>query len=98
MSEIVEPEKDAFGFPIKVKEPKKEKEESIPWGKITIGILISLAIFVHLFFCALAGYLCYKENQGDNITILIFKIMICVLFNYFFLLYKLVLVIRGKFL
>ena len=95
MSEIVEPEKDAFGFPIKVIEPKKEKEESIPWGKIAVGIAIGTAVFIHLFFCALAGYICYKENQSEHITILIFKIMMSVIFNYFFLIYKLIIKLKG---
>ena len=95
MSEIVEPEKDAFGFPIKVKEPKKEKEESVPWGKVAIGIAIGFGIFIHLFFCALAGYICYKENQGEHITLLIFKIMMSVIFNYFFLIYKLIIKLKG---
>jgi hypothetical protein len=95
MSEIIEPEKDSFGFPIKVKETKKEKEESIPWGKIAIGLIIGLGIFVYVFLSGLAGYICYKENQSDHITILIFKIMLAVMFNLFFLLYKLFLKLKG---
>jgi hypothetical protein len=86
MSEIIEPQKDAFGFPIKVKEPDKEINENIPWGKIAIWILIALGICFHIFLCCIAGYLCYTENKDGSYYIV--KVIFAVIFNYFYLLYK----------
>jgi hypothetical protein len=88
MSEIIEPEKDAFGFPIKSKEPKKEQKEIIPWGKIGLVVIIGIAVFFHIFVCIIAGNVCYNDYKDDPFIILTLKVMAAVLFNYFFLIYK----------